>query len=121
MTTQIQTISCGKLAELCEADKGIELIDVRTPIEFREVHSVYARNVPLDSLGPQSLMSSPGRSSDQPVYLICRSGKRAEKACDALITAGCTNVVNVEGGTIAVLVGQTSEAWPCEDCQESPT
>jgi rhodanese-related sulfurtransferase len=37
----------------------------------------------------------------QPLYVICRSGNRARQACEKLIAAGYTNVVNVEGGTQA--------------------
>ncbi len=36
-----------------------------------------------------------------PLYLICRSGTRSEKACAKLIAAGYTNVVSVAGGTLA--------------------
>jgi hypothetical protein len=36
---------------------AIDLIDVRTPAEFRELHVTGARNVPLDRLDPQTLRS----------------------------------------------------------------
>lgn len=98
-TTQVQTITCQKLGELTEAGQ-VELIDVRTPVEFREVHSPHARNVPLDSLDPKTVMESRA-DKDAPLYVICRSGNRSSKACDAFISAGFTNVVNVEGGTSA--------------------
>ena len=47
----VTTISPQQLAELCKSGK-IDLIDVRTPVEFREVHVDCARNVPLDRLDP---------------------------------------------------------------------
>src|SRR5690606_7056 len=34
-------------------------------------------------------------------YVICRTGNRAEQACEKLQAAGYHNVVNVEGGTAA--------------------
>ena len=34
-------------------------------------------------------------------YVICRSGGRGRRACEAFQAAGFTNVVNVEGGTLA--------------------
>jgi len=78
----------------------VDLIDVRTPVEFREVHVEFARNVPLDQLGPAKLTS--GRDgSGIPLYVICRSGGRGKQACEKLVAAGCSNVVNVEGGTQA--------------------
>ena len=33
--------------------------------------------------------------------MICRSGSRGRQACEKILAAGFTNVVNVEGGTLA--------------------
>lgn len=99
MTTQ--TITPQQLHELHEKGDKVELIDVRTPVEFREVHAEYARNIPLDAFDPQSILSDRNGSSGQPLYVICRSGSRAAKACEKLAASGCDNVVNVEGGTLA--------------------
>ena len=46
------TISPRELAGLAEGGRKIDLIDVRTPVEYREVHLEAARNVPLDALDP---------------------------------------------------------------------
>jgi rhodanese-related sulfurtransferase len=94
------TISVKRLAELSEQVK-IDLIDVRTPAEFREVHASIAQNAPLDSLAPDDLMQRRNGQGGEPVYLICRSGSRSTKACEQFVAAGHTNVVNVEGGTQA--------------------
>ena len=94
------TISPQRLAELCQAGT-IDLIDVRTPVEFREVHVTHARNVPLDRLDPAALPRGRSGSKDEPVYLICRSGSRGRQACEKFLAAGFPNVVNVEGGTLA--------------------
>lgn len=96
----ITTISPPQLSQLVQAGESIELIDVRTPVEFREVHVSFAKNVPLDQLDPASFTA--GRAeSKQPLYVICRSGSRGQQACDKFAAAGFTNVVNVEGGTQA--------------------
>jgi rhodanese-related sulfurtransferase len=98
MTTS--TITPRQLAELERTGKPVELIDVRTPAEFREVHVGFARNVPLDRLDAAHVAA--GRNgSDRPLYVICRSGNRARQACEKIHAAGFTNVVNVEGGTQA--------------------
>lgn len=97
----IPTISTGKLAELCRSGKKIDLIDVRTPIEFREVHVEMARNVPLDQLDPVALTQGRKGPADEPLYFICRSGGRGQQACEKLLKAGFPNVINVEGGTTA--------------------
>lgn len=94
------TISPQQLFELKRTGATIELIDVRTPVEFREVHVNFARNMPLDQLNPSQLSAGkPGTS--QPLYVICRSGSRGRQACEKLQALGLTNVVNVEGGTSA--------------------
>ncbi|MHC4875523.1 MAG: rhodanese-like domain-containing protein [Planctomycetota bacterium] len=97
----MKSITCRELNELCSGSQSVDVIDVRTPVEFREVHSTFARNVPLDSLDPLSVMSARGDASDKPLYVICRSGNRSMKACEAFAAAGFENIVNVEGGTKA--------------------
>ena len=90
-----------ELAERCTAGKKIDLIDVRTPVEFREVHVEVARNFPLDQLDPAAVMQARNGSANEPLYLICRSGSRGQQACEKFLKAGFTNVVNIEGGTLA--------------------
>ena len=94
-------ISPAKLAELCKDGRKIPLIDVRTPVEYRELHVEIARNIPLDQLDPAALMRDRNGSSSEPLYFICRSGSRGQQACEKFINAGFPNVVNIEGGTMA--------------------
>jgi len=96
-------MSPHKLAELCKDGKKIDLIDVRTPVEFREVHVGIARNVPLDRLDPAALMQGRNGSVNEPLYVLCRSGSRGQQACEKFLTAGFSNVVNIEGGTLACI------------------
>lgn len=79
----------------------VELIDVRTSPEFREVRAAPARSVPLDELDPHTVMQNRPGGEDRPVYVICKSGRRGEKARQKFISAGFTNVCNIEGGTEA--------------------
>ena len=72
-----------------------ELIDVRTPVEFREVHVHGARNVPLDQLDPTSF----DRATSY--FIICQKGGRGKKACEKLQAGGVEHVTNVDGGTLA--------------------
>jgi rhodanese-related sulfurtransferase len=97
----VPTITPLQLAELCKGNGKLDLIDVRTPVEFREVRVEFARNVPLDKLDPVALMQSRNDSQSEPLYLICRSGSRGRQACEKFVAAGFTNVVNVEGGILA--------------------
>lgn len=94
------TISPQQLAELCQSGQKIELVDVRTPVEFREVHVAAARNVPLDRLDPSAVANG---STQEPLYVICKSGGRGQQACEKFVKAGYANVFNVEGGTTACI------------------
>ena len=96
----VTTISPQQLAELCKT-RRIDLLDVRAPVEYRELHVAAARNVPLDKLDPAALMRGRNGSQDEPLYLICRSGSRGRQACEKFHAAGFTNVINIDGGTLA--------------------
>ncbi len=93
----VNTISPKELHDRTTAGESVELIDVRTPLEFQEVHVTFARNIPLDQLDPKQLASS---RKGVPLYVICRSGSRGKQACEKLAAASL-NAVNVDGGTQA--------------------
>jgi rhodanese-related sulfurtransferase len=94
----VATISPTTLADLRRKGGQVTLIDVRTPAEFGEVHVDFAHNIPLDRLDLQAVQAVAG---DGPVYFVCKSGTRSQKACEKLIAAGIKDVVSVEGGTVA--------------------
>jgi rhodanese-related sulfurtransferase len=100
-TMNVATLSPAQLAELCLNDRPIDLLDVRTPVEYREVHLERAQNVPLDQLDPQAVLQTRRGAADDPVYVVCRSGSRGRQACEQFLQAGFSNVVNIEGGTLA--------------------
>ena len=97
----IAAIKPQELSERSKRSRKIDLIDVRTPVEFREVHVEVARNFPLDQLDPAAVMQARNGSANEPLYLICRSGSRGQQACEKFLKAGFSNVVNIEGGTLA--------------------
>lgn len=94
-----QTITPKSLYDLISKGNSVHLVDVRTPAEFQEIHVDVAKNVPLDRLDPATLGLDP--QSKEPLYVICRSGTRGSQACQSLLRSGLSNVVNVEGGTMA--------------------
>jgi rhodanese-related sulfurtransferase len=94
------TISPKQLHETVQAGEAVDLIDVRTPAEFREVHVGFARNQPLDQLDAVQIAAAHAGAS-QPIYLICRSGSRGRQACEKFLSVGYSNIINVEGGTQA--------------------
>ncbi len=96
-----RSISPQELESLRRGGQTVELLDVRTPVEFRELHVEYARNVPLDRFDPAAILRERSGSADAPLYVICRSGSRGRQACEKLVAAGFAQAVNVEGGTLA--------------------
>lgn len=98
---QPTAITAGELAQLVKAGKPLRIIDVRTPVEFQEIHLAQARNIPLDQLDPQAIIREQSGDSEQPLYLVCRSGSRGRQACEKILQAGYANVVNIDGGTLA--------------------
>jgi rhodanese-related sulfurtransferase len=97
----MKTITPARLQQLLGSQTGLTLIDVRTPVEYAEVHVPQAHNVPLDQFNPKALLASGQLPKDQPVYLLCRSGGRASKAAEKAAKEGLDNAIVVEGGTLA--------------------
>jgi len=87
--------------KLLTAEPDLFMVDVRTPLEFSEVHATKAQNEPLDALHPKALFESGKLRKDKPVYLICRTGGRAAKAAEKFAAQGFDQGVVVEGGTEA--------------------
>ncbi len=96
----MQTIDVKQLSSKASAGE-VDLIDVRMPTEFREIHAECAKNVPLDSLDPAAIEGARNGRTGQPLYVICKSGNRSSKAVQKFLDAGIENVVNVDGGTTA--------------------
>ncbi len=96
----MKTIDVKQLAAK-QTSGDIDLIDVRMPTEYREVHALGAKNFPLDVLDPKAIAGSRNGRSEHPLYVICKSGNRSSKAMQKFLDAGIDNVVNVDGGTTA--------------------
>lgn len=69
------------------------LLDVRTPEEFAEGHIQGATLIPHEEV----VHSASDLKKYQAVYIICRSGKRAQYAYNELFKAGLRNLVCVTG------------------------
>lgn len=97
------TITAAEFKQRYAQDPSLELLDVRMPSEFGEAHLTFAQNVPLDRLNPHDLLSNRNERAGKPLYVVCRSGKRSEMACQKLVAAGHREIVNVAGGTQACI------------------
>ena len=101
ITPSMKTITCTELQPLIARNPNLAVIDVRTPVEFAEVHVPEARNYPLDELRPKTIVESEGLPSNEPIYILCRSGTRATKAAERFAKDGYNQAVVVQGGTLA--------------------
>ena len=87
--TKVASISTIELEQ--KLKQNIQLIDVRTPGEFRRGHIKNAKNIPLNEIGSYTPVS------DKKTYVICHSGARSKLAAKKLKKRGF-DVVNVQGG-----------------------
>lgn len=95
------TITPAELQARIARGETIDLIDVRTALEWNAGHAIGARHVPLGQLDPAAVVAARKGRPDDPVYVICASGARSAAACAAFARAGFAQAVNVEGGTSA--------------------
>lgn len=85
----------------CASQGNVVLLDVRTPVEYAQVHAQAAINEPLDKLNPEDVATKYGLTKQGSVYVICKSGARAKTACQKFCEAGFEQVISVDGGTEA--------------------
>lgn len=77
-------------------ESGAAFVDVRTNDEWNAGHVRGALHLPVDSIGTAAAGALPDKS--RKIVTYCKSGKRAERAAQALRAAGYGNVVSITGG-----------------------
>lgn len=91
-------VTPARLAADLRGDGAPHILDVRTPLEFRECHLPGSRLTPLDEIDAPALAREyPGGAC----VLVCRSGKRSREAAEKLAQAGMTSPRVLEGGILA--------------------
>lgn len=75
--------------------EAMEVIDVRTPAEYRSMHAVVGRSVPLDAVDAERLAAE---AAGRPLFVMCASGVRARACCDRLMATGMRNIAIIQGG-----------------------
>ncbi len=94
----MQTVSVSELRSLL-AEGHAAVVDVRTPAEFESAHIPGSFRVGLDEVRgdvPAVAMALPASA-----VVVCRSGARAQQACQALAAAGRDDLRILEGGIFA--------------------
>ena len=87
--------SMDDLAKRLRKNKGLLVVDVRSPGEFRSGHIPGAINIPVDEV--TETLSSRYPDHNQAVYVYCLSGGRASSAARALVAQGYRCVYNCGG------------------------
>ncbi len=90
----LHLVSVQDLHGRVTGDERIVLVDVRTPLEFRDSHIEGAINIPAPDLRTRHTELDP----EKPIFLICSSGNRSGLAASLLRQQGFREVYNVAGG-----------------------
>jgi rhodanese-related sulfurtransferase len=94
-----RSISPAALSEFIEGGNAHELLDVRMPQEYANVHVPGAIPIPLNELKTEAVLAQ--HKPGTPIFVLCQAGARATKAIEQFELEGCGDCVLVEGGTQA--------------------
>jgi rhodanese-related sulfurtransferase len=89
------------------AEGALELLDVRTPVEYATEHIPGATLIPLNELDVSAFLKQRG-PGNKPLYVLCQSGGRAGRAVGMFQRAGFDGCVLVEGGMQAWIDAELS-------------
>ena len=86
---------CCSIESKITMEKNAVLLDVRTPEEHKSGYLEGAVLLPLAELENEIVNKVPAKNS--PVYIYCRSGRRAGTAVEKLKAMGYTDLHNLGG------------------------
>jgi len=95
--TSLEMISPRDASSLLEQDPQTKILDVRSALEFSQVHIEHSLNVPIDMISAKINELS---QSKQNYLVLCHTGNRAAMAADMLIQSGIHTVKVMEGGIV---------------------
>lgn len=96
-TTSVSvTVSADDFQKKMTALKDVQLVDVRTPEEYREGHIKNSLNINVQGSSFEAEVAKLDKK--KPVMVYCRSGRRSASAQSKLIDMGFAEVINLNGG-----------------------
>jgi rhodanese-related sulfurtransferase len=98
----MKTMDCATLETLIENHEPVNLIDIRTKKEFRQMHIIGARSVPFATLASPKGFLRYHRTNEQ-IYVVSDDQVRASLATGILRASGYINAMVIEGGMNAWL------------------
>lgn len=95
-TDEIETLDVTPFKEAISSKK-IQLVDVRTKLEYSAEHIENAVNIDFfdRSNFPENYASF---DREQPIYLYCRSGNRSQRTAKKLVPIGFKKIYDLKGG-----------------------
>jgi len=94
-TSNITVVSTQEMQSLLKMGQ-VQLVDVRTPKEFKSGYIDNAQNI--DYKSPTFAQDILKLDKEKPVLLYCHSGGRSAKCAEKLQKAGFTKIYDLEGG-----------------------
>jgi glyoxylase-like metal-dependent hydrolase (beta-lactamase superfamily II)/rhodanese-related sulfurtransferase len=97
-TDSIRSIKIDEFVSTYQANKNINILDVRKASEFYAEHIVEAENAPLDYINESMLKIDKNKT----YYVHCAGGYRSMIFASVLKARGYDNLINVEGGFTSI-------------------
>jgi rhodanese-related sulfurtransferase len=91
----LEMITPKEAQELTAKDSNVKLLDVRSALEYNEVHINNSINIPIDMISAKIKELS---ESNQAYIVLCRTGNRSPMAADMLLQSGIGSVKVMAGG-----------------------
>ena len=91
----IKDVTVEEMQTLLQMD-NVQLVDVRTPEEYRSGFIANAQNI--DYFSPTFDEDIKKLDKEKPVIVYCKAGGRSTKCSKKLLEAGFVKIYNLEGG-----------------------
>jgi len=106
----IQTVDVKTFAEKLKSNENPQLIDVRTPEEYRVDKIENAVNINWYDEDFSKRVSSYDKS--KPVFVYCKVGGRSAQAASKLAELGFKEIYNLDGGIMKWNAANTTKSYP---------
>ena len=91
----VKLVTAEEMQSILELE-DVQLVDVRTPKEYDEIHIVNAQNIDFKSPTFDADISKLDKK--KPVILYCKSGGRSAKCAKKMEEAGFEKIYDLNGG-----------------------
>lgn len=98
VTGEIELISPQQVYDAVYSTDSVQLVDVRTPKEYKISHLKGAQNICVTSDDFEEKVKT--LDKNEPVYVYCKIGGRSAKAAKQLKEMGFTKIYDMDGGIL---------------------